>query len=359
MTHTPTVAGPLLEWLTAAVESGASDLHLIRGYPPVLRVHGELSELQAPPLTDTTALLTPLCPTRLADRLAVHTDADFALDLDIRGRRRRFRVNLFHTRGETAACMRVIPSDIPSFKWAGFPSELGDRLAALRDGLVVVAGATGTGKSTTLAMVVNRINEIGGHRIITIEEPVEYTFPPLPNSVVTQREVGADVPTFADGLRSGLRQDPDVILVGEVRDQETAQMALTAAETGHLVFTTLHSRDAKGVVTRFTDLFPKDAQGDVRGQLALGLRAVMAQRLLTAAGRGGKRHLALEVLWNTHPVAAAIRQGKVESIDNCLLTGRADGMIGFDESVRLLLRAGSITRDVAEQNVSDPSVLRR
>jgi len=359
VTHTPTVAGPLLQWLTAAVECGASDLHLIRGYPPVLRVHGELSELHAPPLADTTALLAPICPTRLTDRLAAHTDADFALDLDIRGRRQRFRVNLFHTRGETAACLRVIPSDIPSFDWAGFPPELGDRLADLRDGLVVVAGATGTGKSTTLAMVVNRINELGGHRIITIEEPVEYVFPPRPNSVVSQREVREDVLTFADGLRSGLRQDPDVILVGEVRDRETAQMAMTAAETGHLVFTTLHSRDTKGVVTRFADLFPKDAQEGVRGQLALGLRAAIAQRLLPDVERGARRHLALEVLWNTHPVAAAIRQGKVESIDNCLLTGRADGMIGFDESVRLLLRAGMISQDVAERNVNDPAALRR
>jgi len=150
-----------------------------------------------------------------------------------------------------------------------------------------------------------------------------------------------------------------VILVGEVRDHETAQMALTAAETGHLVFATLHARDAKGVVTRYADLFPQDAQRDVRGQLALSLRAVIAQRLLPAVSPGAKRHLALEVLWNTHPVAAAIRIGKVESIDNCLVTGRADGMIGFDESVRQLLRDGMIDREVAERNVSDPSVLRR
>lgn len=147
--------------------------------------------------------------------------------------------------------------------------------------------------------------------------------------------------------------------MGEVRDRETAQMALTAAETGHLVLTTLHARDAKGVVTRFPDLFPQDAQRDVRGQLALSLRAVVAQRLLPDVTRGAKRHLALEVLWNTHPVAAAIRQGKVESIDTCLLTGRADGMVTFDESVRALLHDGMISREVAERNVSDPSVLRR
>lgn len=358
MSHAPTVSGPLLEWFAAAVEGGASDLHLIYGHSPVLRVHGELSELLAPPLADTDLLAT-LCPPHLTDRLHTGGDVDFALDLELHGRRQRFRVHLFHAGGQVAACARVIPPSIPTFEWAEFPADLGDRLAALRDGLVIVGGATGTGKSTTLAMVVNRINAAGGHRIITVEEPVEYVLPRCANSVVTQREVGADVPTFADGLRSGLRQDPDVILVGEIRDRETAQMAMTAAETGHLVFATLHARDAKGVVTRYADVFPQDVQREVRGQLALSLRAVIAQRLLPDIDPGAKRHLAVEVLWNTHPVAAAIRTGKIESIDNCLLTGRADGMIGFDESVRRLLGDGAITREVAERNVSDPSVLRR
>src|SRR5262249_33882209 len=153
-----------------------------------------------------------------------------------------------------------------------------------------------SGKSTSLAMIVNLINQTGGYRIITVEEPVEYRFPRAVNSVVTQREVGEDVLTFADGLKSGLRQDPDVILVGEIRDRETAQMALSAAATGHLVFTSLHVRDAKGAISRFADLFPQDVQRDVRSQLALSLRAVVAQRLLPGTERGAKRHLALEVL---------------------------------------------------------------
>jgi hypothetical protein len=158
---------------------------------------------------------------------------------------------------------------VPTFDWAGFPVPLADRIVGLRDGLVIVAGATGSGKTTTLAMIVNRLHKAGGQRIITVEEPIEYRFARAANSVVTQREVGRDVPTFADGLKYGLRQDPDVILVGEIRDRETAQMALSAAETGHLVLTTLHTRDAKGAVTRFADLFPQDAQRDVRGQLAM------------------------------------------------------------------------------------------
>src|SRR5262249_9661198 len=159
------------------------------------------------------------------------------------------------------------------------------RLAFVRDGLVIVTGATGCGKTTTLAMIVNLLNEAGGYRIITVEEPVEFLFPREPNSVITQREVGQDVITFADGLKKGLRQDPDAILVGEIRDRETAQMALSAAETGHLVFTTLHTRDAKGAITRFADLFPQDVQRDVRAQLALALRAVVSQRLLPGKER--------------------------------------------------------------------------
>lgn len=356
---TPNISPALLDWLAAAVKQGASDLHLVRGYPPVIRVHGELTQLPASPIADADALLAGLCPAHFSSRLRDGGDVDFALDLDLRGFRQRFRVNLFHAGGVLAGCLGVVPTAIPSFAWAEFPAELGKRLADLRDGLVIVGGATGTGKSTTLAMVVNQINVAGGCRILTVEDPVEYTFPLGHGSVVTQREVGADVPTFADGLRSGLRQDPDVILVGEIRDRETAQMAMTAAETGHLVFTTLHARDAKGVITRFADLFPQDFQRDVRGQLALSLRAVVAQRLLPDVTRGAKRHLAVEVLWNTHPVAAAIRQAKMESIDNCLLTGRPDGMIGFDEWVRRLFRSGLISQEVAERNVNDPTALLR
>jgi twitching motility protein PilT len=356
----PAIPPRLLGWLTRAVETGASDLHLIPGYPPVLRLHGDLTEIPGAPLgADADALILSLCSPDQAGRLRTHTDIDFSFDLDLNGQSQRFRANLFHTGGQLAACLRVIPAVIPSFQWAEFDAELAERLAFLRDGLVIVSGATGSGKSTTLAMIVNLLNQSGGYRIITVEEPVEYVFPRAANSVVTQREVGADVPTFADGLKYGLRQDPDVVLVGEIRDRETAQMALSASETGHLVFTTLHTRDAKGAVTRFADLFPQDVQRDVRGQLALSLRAVVAQRLLPDVRRGAKRHLALEVLWNTHPVAAAIRLGKIESIDNYLVTGRAEGMVSFDESVRQLLQAGKITREVAEQSVSELSVLNR
>jgi twitching motility protein PilT len=359
--ETPPIPERLRAWLSRAVETGASDLHLIAGYPPVLRLHGDLAEFPEPPLQaeETQPLLAALCPPEVFARLQAVKNVDFSFALAVQGRPQRFRANLFHAGRQLGACVRVVPTAIPDFDWAGFPEHLAQRLALERDGLVIVTGATGSGKTTTLAMIVNLLNQAGGCRIITVEEPVEYLFPRAANSLVTQREVGADVLTFADGLKYGLRQDPNVILVGEIRDRETAQMALSAAETGHLVFTTLHTRDAKGAITRYADLFPQDAQKDVRSQLALSLRAVVSQRLLPGTTRGAKRHLALEVLWNTYPIASAIRTGKVESIDNYLLTSREDGMVSFDESVRQLLRAGKITREVAEQNVREVTLLNR
>jgi twitching motility protein PilT len=355
------VPDELRGWLSRAVEAGASDLHLIIGYPPVLRLHGDLIELADPPLEGEAGhtLLSALCPPAAFARLQDQKNIDFSFNLAVHGQVHRFRANLFHAGQQLGACLRLVPTTIPNCEWAGFPPTLAERLAFVRDGLVIVTGATGSGKTTTLAMLVNLLNQTGGYRIITVEEPVEYQFPRAANSVVTQREVGADVLTFADGLKYGLRQDPDVILVGEIRDRETAQMALSAAETGHLVFSTLHTRDTKGAITRYADLFPQDVQRDVRAQLALSLRAIVGQRLLPGTERGTKRHLALEVLWNTYPIASAIRTGKVESIDNYLITSRDEGMVSFDESVRQLLRAGKITREVAEQNVRDLTFLNR
>jgi twitching motility protein PilT len=352
---------PLSRWLARAVEAGASDLHVAVGYPPVLRLQGDLVELKEPPLEAERAseLLLKFCPPEISARLQAEKNVDWAFDLEIESRLCRFRANLFYAAGQLGACFRLVPTAIPDFEWAGFPLELAKRLAFLLDGLVIVTGATGSGKTTTLAMIVNLLNQAGGYRIITVEEPVEYVFPRAMNSMLTQREVGPDVLSFADGLKYGLRQDPDVVLVGEIRDRETAQMVLSAAETGHLVFTTLHTRDAKGAISRYADLFPQDVQRDIRYQLAASLRAIVAQRLLPATDKGAKRHLALEVLWNTHPIAIAIRNAKLESIDNYLLTAKADGMVSFDESARQLLRAGKIAREVAEHNVRDVAYLNR
>lgn len=363
MNDSPSVVCPdkLREWLTIAVESGASDVHIIPGYPPAIRLHGDLTELAELPLESEQVepMLRALCSADGMSRLQTQKNVDFSFELPIHDKVNRFRVNVFLVGGRLGACVRVVPGSIPDFEWMGFPAKLAKKLAFARDGLILVCGATGSGKTTTLAMIVNLLNQTGGFRIITVEEPVEYYFPRAADSVVTQREVGSDVLTFADGLKYGLRQDPDVILVGEIRDRETAQMALSAAETGHLVFSTLHTRDAKGAITRFADIFPQDVQRDVRAQLAMSLRAIVSQRLLPGIEKGEKRALALEVLWNTHPIASSIRQGKLESIDNYLVTGREDGMITFDESVRDLLLDRKISKRVAEENVSDVGLLYR
>jgi twitching motility protein PilT len=350
----------LQEWLAHAVRAGASDLHLLFGHPPVMRVHGELVDVPAESLSHHAVdeLLTRLMPAGGVERFRDGKNLDFSFTFTVDGQPTRFRTNVFSAAGQTGACIRIVPNTIPSLAWAGFPTDLAERLAFLLDGLVIVTGAAGSGKTTTLAMIVNLIHQSGGYRIITIEEPVEYVYPRIVNSVVSQREVGLDVNTFAEGLKFGLRQDPDVMLVGEIRDRETAQIALSASETGHLVFSTLHTRDAKGAISRYADFFPQEVQRDIRHQLALSLRAVIAQRLLPPSEPGARRHLALEVLWNTNPIASAIRTAKLESIDNYLLTGREDGMVSFDESVRQLLQAGKINRTVAEQNVRDVSFLR-
>ena len=332
----------------------ASDLHVVPGYPPVLRVHGDLRELDGPAIDGDAArgLLTPLCPPYAMDRFQAEQNADFAMELTLDGKPQRFRANYFMSGQQIGACFRLIPSVIPDFQWAGFPKELARQLAHFRGGLVLVCGVVGSGKTTSLAMLINLLNSEGGYRIITVEEPVEYVFPKMSGSVVTQREVGLDVRTFADGLKYALRQDPDVILVGEIRDRETAQMAMSAAATGHLVFSTLHTRDAKGAMSRYADLFPQGDQGEVRAQLAFSLRAVVSQQLLPNVRAGEKRVLAMEILVNNSAIAASLRAGKIEAIDNIILTGRGDGMLTLNESIKRLLRDGAISAEIAERFVS-------
>lgn len=342
---------PLHDWLAQAVEAEASDLHVVPGYAPVLRIHGELRELDVPAVDGPTVrqLLVPLCPAHAMERFQAERNADFALELTLRGKAQRFRANYFFSRQQMGACFRLIPSAIPDFHWAGFPEDLAWQLAHFRNGLVLVCGVVGSGKTTSLAMLVQLLNQEGGFRIVTVEEPVEYLFPAMPRSVVTQREVGVDVQTFADGLKYALRQDPDVILVGEIRDRETAQMAMSAAATGHLVLSTLHTRDAKGALSRYADLFPQADQGEVRAQLAFSLRAVVSQYLLPSVHPGEKRVLALEVLFNNPAIASSLRSGKIESIDNVILTSRAEGMRTLNESIKQLLNQRQISLQTAER----------
>ena len=231
-------------------------------------------------------MVESILPERLVPRLGDGKNIECSISLPYKDAPCRFRASVFLAQGEWCACLRHVPNEIPSFEWMGFPAGLAARLVSYPNGLVIVTGVTGSGKTTTLAALVRILNTQGGHRVITVEEPIEYVHPRISSSIITQREVGRDVDSFYDGLKYGLRQDPDVILIGEIRDRDTAQMALSAAETGNLILTTMHTKDAKGAVTRFADLFPHGAQDDVRTQLALSLRSVISQHLLPHAAEG-------------------------------------------------------------------------
>ncbi len=235
--------------LFQAVDQGASDLHVVAGHRPTVRLNGRLQELPGNVLNEACvrAGLLDLCPECSREQFARDRNVDFALDINLKGRSQRFRANYFLSGHTPGACFRIIPSAIPDLGWANFPADLAVRLTNFRNGLVLITGISGAGKTTTLAMLINLLLSEGNYRIITVEEPIEYNFPSRGNSIVTQREVGRDVATFADGLKYGLRQDPDVILVGEIRDRDTAQMALSAAETGHLVLCHApHARRERG-----------------------------------------------------------------------------------------------------------------
>jgi twitching motility protein PilT len=350
------VSQQMLESLLAeAVSRSASDLHLAPGYPPTLRIHGALEPIARPRLTtsDTRAIVETIVPARVRPKLEELKNYDCSITLGEGEGLQRFRANLFLSQGAWCATLRHIPDQIPSFDWLGFPEALADRLAAYRDGLVIFSGVTGSGKTSTLAALVQLIRSDPRRRIITIEEPIEFVHAPN-GSMVTQREVGRDVESFASGLKYGLRQDPDVILVGEIRDRETAQMALSAAETGHLILTTLHTRDAKGALTRLVDLFPQGQQDDVRSQLALSLRSVVCQHLIPAADPASKRVLAMEVLHNTMAVQVSIRTGRIETIESAIQTGKRDGMSMLDEDLQRLVQRGAITLETGRQYAKNP-----
>lgn len=371
MSSTPVMN--VMDLMRAMPAREASDLHLVPGHPPCYRIHGRLHGATDQPLAAETVreMVLSLLPDPIRERLARCKSVDCSVSLTSRGLSRqpgtqtsenaelslRFRVNVFFAREQMCACLRFIPNDIPDFEWMGFPRPLAERIVNLTNGLVIITGITGSGKTTTLAALVNLLNREHGARIITVEEPIEYLFPSAEGSLVTQREVGIDVDSFYDGLRSGLRQDPNVILVGEIRDRETAQMAISAAETGHLILTTMHTQDAKGAITRLVDLFPSQLQSDVRSQLSLSLRYVIAQHLLASAEDAEKRALALEVLVVTHGLASLIRQGRAEAIDSAIQTGRRAGMVTLDDSLAALMTAGKISPQTARHYAKDPESL--
>jgi twitching motility protein PilT len=350
------VDGRLLELLGGMAPAEASDLHLVPGHRPMYRIHGQLSTVGDAPIEPgvVLAMVRSVAPPEVLPKLEDASDLDFAVQLGSDDNPARFRVNFFASRGDCGACFRAIPAQIPSLAELGFSQALGEMIVAQRNGLVLLTGITSSGKTTSLAALIQIINARGSRRIITIEEPIEYIYPPMSDSIVTQREVGVDVKSFYDGLRFGLRQDPDVILVGEIRDRETAQLALSAAETGHLIFSTLHTTDAKGAITRLVDLFPPVQHDDIRTQLSMSLRYVVAQHLLPG-GNGGRRVLAMEAMYANFAVRNAIRQGKIEILDSTIQSGRADGMFSLDADLRRLVEGGMISVETARQFAKDPS----
>ena len=327
--------------LRRAAEAGASDLLLTAGSPPTLRVQGLLRRERGEPLsaTEVRALTMPLLDAQTAERLRERLSVDFSFSRSGLG---RFRANLHFQRGTLAAALRVLPREIPTLEALHLPPSLGE-LAERPNGLILVTGSAGSGKTTTLAALIGRINRRRACHVITIEDPIEYDHV-NDQALIEQLDVGRDVLSFAEALRSALRQSPDVILVGEMRDRETMAAALTAAETGHLVFATLHTNDAVRAIGRIIDAFPADQHGQVRQQLSLSLAAVIAQRLAPSVD-GRSRYPAVELLINTPAVANLVRRGEDHLLRSQLSLGRAQGMVAMEDSLAKLAQAGRISEE--------------
>jgi twitching motility protein PilT len=335
----------LIELLTAAVQTGASDVHLKLGQPPIIRIDGELEPLQGwsalgeHELTEVLESVTEISPRR-RDLFDEHGDLDIAFSHPTLP---RFRVNGFRQRGATSFAFRIIPSTIPRFDELGLPGGV-QRLAEEHRGLVLVTGPTGSGKTTTLASMLDHINRSRRHHIVTIEDPIEILHPDR-GCIVNQREVGLDTESFGQALRRVLRQDPDIILIGELRDTETAHTALQAAESGHLVFSTLHTIDAAETLGRMIEFFPEAKQQQIRTILAGTLRGVVSQRLLPRAGGG--RVPAVEVMVSNARIQDLIRENRADEITDAIEAGEYYQMHSFAQSLIELVLDGSIERDIA------------
>jgi twitching motility protein PilT len=341
--------------LLEVVSARASDLHLTAGSPPMVREKGRLRALDYPGMTpqQTRELVYSILSNDQRKRLENDWQIDFAYTVPGRA---RFRVNAFFQRASIGAAFRLIPSEMPKLEQLALPPILLDFTKKPR-GFVLVTGPTGSGKSTSLAAMLDRINRERQEHILTIEDPIEFLHR-HEKCIVNQRELGADASSFALALKAALRQDPDVILVGEMRDLETIATALTAAETGHLVFATLHTQDTAQTIDRIVDVFPPSQQHQVRVQLSVSLQGIVTQQLLpTADGQG--RIAAAEVLVPTPAVRNLIREGKTHQIYSALQTGGASGMQTMDAALVDLVRRHKITRELAEARSSSPEELRR
>jgi len=341
--------------LAYAARQNASDVLLLAGTPVSLRVNGVLAPAVGPPLSpdDVRHLVVSLLDARQYEELQKKKSVDFCFARDPTG---RFRANIHYQRGTLAASIRLLPARIPTIESLHLPATLA-RIAERRQGLVLVTGATGCGKSSTLAAMIDLINSKRRAHIVTIEDPVEYQHSNR-NSIVEQIEVGHDTPDFVNSLRSILRQTPDVILVGEMRDPETMATVLTAAETGHLVFSTLHTNDAAQSISRILDSFPAAHQGQMRQQMSLALLAVVAQQLVPALD-GVNRYPALEIMMATDAVRNLIRRGDDHQLRSQLTISRAEGMMTMEQSLAELVRTGRILPETAFAHCFRPEELRR
>ncbi|MEE3002548.1 MAG: type IV pilus twitching motility protein PilT [Planctomycetota bacterium] len=339
--------------LDTVIRQGASDLHLTVGRKPTLRLHGGLRNLDTKVLDadDCVALMKSITPERAQQELQEEGSADFGFAY---GTEARFRVAIFRQRGDIAISLRLIPNELLDFDQIGLPPIIGELIRRPR-GLFIVTGPTGSGKTTTLASMINHININLDRHIITVEDPIEY-YHYHKKSLVNQREVGVDVMSFAEALRRALRADPDVILVGEMRDLETIEAAVRAAETGHLVFATLHTTGASGTITRVIDAFPTNQQAQVRVQLSTSLIAVLSQVLLARIDKVG-RVASFEFLVVTPAIANLIRENKTFRIDSSIQTGRKFGMQLLDDSLWSLFEKGMISAEEMIDKSRDPGEL--
>src|SRR5438270_3444663 len=327
--------------LETTVRRGASDLHLAVGKPPTLRMHGHLRELQTKVLDseDTMALMKSITPERIQQEFEETGSGDFGFAY---GTEARFRVAIFKQKGAASLVLRKIPNNIMTFEQIGLP-KMAEQICRRPRGMFLVTGPTGSGKTTTLATMINHINENFDRHIITMEDPIEY-YHPHKKSIIVQREIGVDVPNFSEGLRRALRQDPDVILVGEMRDLATISSAITAAETGHLMFGTLHTSGAASTINRIIDAFPTDQQEQVRVQLAGNLIAVLSQCLCPRIDTDGML-AGYEFMYVTPSIQNLIRENKSFRIDSEIQTGKRYGMQLLDDNLFMHFQAGRISAE--------------
>lgn len=346
----------ITEYLSLVVEKNASDLHLTVGKPPTIRLHGDLIEINDKPLTpeDTEALMKSITSETHQARLAEVGGSDFGFAF---GDLARFRVSIFKQKGYIGLVLRLIPNKLLTFEEIGLPPGIRELLYRPR-GLILVVGPTGSGKTTTLATMIDYINSNRGDvHIVTIEDPIEY-YHEHKKAIVMQREIGVDVPSFSEALTRVLRQDPDVILVGEMRDLATIEAAITAAETGHLVFATLHTTGAARTMDRIIDVFPTHQQDQIRTQLSVSIVAVISQLLLRRADRPG-RVAAFEIMVGTPAIGNLIREKKTHRITSAIQTGTKLGMLTLDQSLFNLYVQGKISYDDLMSKCNEPEEIQK